>query len=236
MFFTKNKWIMDLVLSLAILLVGFEGGRIYESRTVQLSDVTTGVSNCGDVGDVVAAGMDTPWSELPQVSIPEKVAPAWSYGPEDAALVVDVYLDYQCPYSQEYLRVVFPKLVEMAEDGELQLVIHDYPLQFHENAIQAAQATRCAAGLGQYQEYVMALIADPDVADVGEPAQEIGMEIDILMACMQEQAEAVIMDSTAGEGAGIKATPTTVINGRAISGALPWEVFERLLQEAKSAP
>ena len=236
MFFTKNKWMLDLVLSLAILLVGFEGGRIYESRTVQAGVITAGTANCGDAGDVAVEGLDVPWSELPELSIPDEVVPVWSYGPEDAALVVDVYLDYQCPYSQEYLRVVFPKLVEMAEDGELQLVIHDYPLQFHENAIQAAQATRCAAGLGQYQEYVMALIADPDVADVGEPAQEIGMERDILMACMQEQAEAVIMDSTAGEGAGIKATPTTVINGRAISGALPWEVFERLLQEAKSAP
>ncbi len=27
-------------------------------------------------------------------------------------------------------------------------------------------------------------------------------------------------------------TPTTMINGRAIVGALPWETFERLLSEA----
>ncbi|MBC8507779.1 MAG: thioredoxin domain-containing protein, partial [Chloroflexi bacterium] len=151
MFFTKNKWLMDLVLSLAILLVGFEGGRIYESRSTQAGLVTTGAAKCGDAGGVLspegmskgsvpAAGLDTYWSELPEVNIPDEVVPAWSYGPEDAALVVDVYLDYQCPYSQEYLRVVFPKLVQMADGGELQLVIHDYPLQFHENAMPAAQA------------------------------------------------------------------------------------------------
>ena len=233
MFFTKNKWIMDLVLSLAILVVGFEGGRIYQSRAAPAGVITTGTTNCGDVGDVVAAGLDTPWSELPEVNIPDKVVPVWSYGSVHAMLVVDVYLDYQCPYSQEYLRAVFPKLVQMADDGELQLAIHDYPLKFHENAMQAAQATRCAAALGQYQEYVIALIADPDVADVGKPAQEIGLERDMLMACMQEQAEAVIDDFAAGEGAGITATPTTVINGRAIAGALPWEVFERLFEEAK---
>jgi protein-disulfide isomerase len=233
MFFTKNKWVMDLVLSLAILVVGFEGGRMYESRAAQAGVATTGSANCGNVGDVVAAGLDTPWSELQEVSISDEVVPAWSYGPEDAALVVDVYLDLQCPYSQEYLRTVFPKLVQMAEDGELQLVIHDYPLPFHENAKPAAQATRCAAGLGQYQEYVMVLIEDPDAGNVEKAAREIGLDLDSLMACMQEQAEAVIEDFAAGEGAGITATPTTVINGRAIAGALPWEVFERLFKEAK---
>ena len=236
MFFTKNKWMLDLVLSLAILLVGFEGGRIYESRTVQAGAIATGTPNCGDAGDVAAIGLDTPWSDLPQVSIPDEVVPAWSYGLEDAALVVDVYLDYQCPYSQEYLHAIFPKLVQLAKDAELQLAIHDYPLPFHENAMPAAQAVRCAAAVGKYQEYVEALIEDPDVENVEGAAREIGLERDNLMACMQEQAEAVIMDFTAGEGAGITATPTTVINGRAISGALPWEVFERLLQEAKSAP
>jgi len=233
MFFTKNKWIMDLVLSLAILFVGFEGGRIYESRTAQAGVITAEPTNCGDVGDVAAAGLDTPWSELPEVSIPDEVVPAWSYGAEDATLVVDVYLDYQCPYSQEYLRAVFPKLVQMAGDGELQLVIHDYPLQFHENAMQAAQATRCAAGIGKYQEYVMALIDDPDAGNVEGAAREISLEKDTLLACMGEQAEAVIADFKAGEGAGITATPTTVINGRAIVGALSWDVFERLFEEAK---
>ena len=230
MFFTKNKWIMDLVLSLAILVVGFEGGRMYESRTVQAGELTMGVSNCGDVA---AAGINTPWSEFPEVTIPAEAVPAWSYGAEDATLLVDVYLDYQCPYSQEYMRAVFPKLVQMAEDGELQLFIHDYPLQFHENAMPAAQATRCTAGIGKYQEYVMALIEDPDTGDIEGAAREIGLEKETLLACMQEQAEAVIADFTASEGAGITATPTTVINGRAIAGALPWEVFERLLEEAK---
>jgi len=230
MFFTKNKWIMDLVLSLAILVVGFESGRMYESRTVQAEVITTGTANCGDVA---TAGMDTPWAELPQVTIPDEAVPAWSYGAEDATLQVDVYLDYQCPYSQEYMRAVFPKLAQMTEDGELQLVIHNYPLQYHENAMQAAQATRCAAGLGQYQEYVMALIEDPDVGDIEGAAREIGLDGDSLMACMDEQADAVIADFETGEEAGITATPTTVINGRAIAGALPWEVFERLFEEAK---
>ena len=233
MFFTKNKWLMDLVLSLAILLVGFEGGRIFESRTVQGDMITTGATNCGDVGGVPTASINAPWSELPEVIIPSVVVPVWSHGPEDAALVVDVYLDYQCPYSQEYLRAVFPKLVLMADDGELQLVIHDYPLQFHENAMPAAKATRCAAGAGKYQEYVMALIEDPDVGDIEGAAREIGLEKDTLIACMQEQAEMVVADFTAGEGAGITATPTTAINGRAIAGALPWDVFERLFEEAK---
>ncbi len=232
MFFTKNKWIMDLALSLAILIVGFEGGRIYESRSVPAGLITTGAANCGDIGDVAAVGLDTPWPELPEVTIPGQVVPAWSYGAEDSVLLIDVYLDYQCPYSQEYLRAVFPKLVQMAEDGELQLVIHDYPLQFHENAMPAAQATRCAAGVGKYQEYVMALIEDPDAGNVEKAAREIGLERDTLMACLGEQAEAVIADFEAGEGAGITATPTTVINGRAIAGALPWEIFERLLEEA----
>jgi len=243
MFFTKNKWIMDLVLSLAILVVGFEGGRIYENRATQTELRTAGVTNCGDASGVLSmskggdptAGLNTPWSELPAVTIPVEVVPVWSHGPEDADLVVDVYLDYQCPYSQEYLHTIFPKLVEMAEDGELLLAIHDYPLPFHENAMPAAQAARCMAGIGEYQEYILSLVENPDVGDIVGTAREIGLEWDVLAVCMDEQAEAVAADFEAGAGAGITATPTTVINGRAIAGALPWEVFERLFEEAKDS-
>jgi len=224
-----------LALSLAILVVGFEGGRIFESRTVQGNMITTGVANCGDASADPTAGLTTPWSELPAVTIPGEVIPAWSHGPEDAALVVDVYLDYQCPYSQEYLRAVFPKLVGMADDGELRLVIHDFPLQFHENAMPAAQAARCAAGEGKYQEYVMALIESLDAEDIEGAAREIELDWDALAACMEEQAEVVTTDFELGTGAGITATPTTVINERAIAGALPWEVFERLFEEARGA-
>ncbi|MBC8507898.1 MAG: thioredoxin domain-containing protein [Chloroflexi bacterium] len=239
MFFTKNKWMIDLVLSLAILFVGFEGGRIYESRTTQsvasvpsAAGGTYDAANCGS-GRSADVGVETPWKELPVVTIPDEVVPAWSSRPEDAALVVDVYLDYQCPYSQEYLRTVFPKLVQMAESGELQLVIHDYPLQFHENAMPAAQAARCVAEIGEYQEYILALIADPNLRNIEEAARGIDLDWSSLAACMEEQVEAVMADFEAGEEAGITATPTTVINGRAIAGALPWEVFERLLEEAK---
>ena len=238
MFFTKNKWMIDLVLSLAILFVGFEGGRIYESRTTQsvasvpsAAGGTYDAANCGS-GRSADVGVETPWKELPVVTIPDEVVPAWSSRPEDAALVVDVYLDYQCPYSQEYLRTVFPKLVQMAESGELQLVIHDYPLQFHENAMPAAQAARCAAGMGKYQEYVMALIENSGASDVEGAAREIGLDWDRLSACMERQADVVSADFDAGAKAGITATPTTVINGRAIAGALPWDVFERLFEEA----
>ena len=252
MFFTKNKWIIDLLLSLAILFVGFEGGRIYENRSIQAVLVTTGAAKCGDAGGVLspaggvqskgmskgsvpAAGLDTYWSELSEVTLPSEVIPVWSHGPEDAALLVDVYLDYQCPYSQEYLRAVFPKLVQLADGGELLLVIHDYPLQFHENAMPAAQAVRCAAGIGEYQEYVLALIESLDAGDIEGAANGIGLDWGSLMACMGGQTEAVMADFEAGEEAGITATPTTVINGRAIAGALPWEVFERLFEEANDS-
>jgi len=235
MFFTKNKWIMDLVLSLAILLVGFEGGRIYESRTVQGNMITTGATNCGDANADLTAGLNTPWSELPAVTIPGEVVPVWSHGTGDAALVVEVYLDYQCPYSQEYLRTVFPKLVGMADDGELQLVIHDYPLQFHENAMPAAQAARCVAEIGEYQKFVLALIEVPDLRNIEGVARRIGLDWGSLAACMEEQVEAVMVDFEAGEDAGITATPTTVINGHAIAGAFPWEVFERLFEEANDS-
>ncbi len=235
MFFTKNKWIIDLVLSLAILFVGFEGGRIYENRSTQAGLITAGAANCGETRADSTASLDTPWSALPAVTIPSDVVPTWSHGSEEAALVVDVYLDYQCPYSQEYLRTVFPKLVQMADGGELKLVIHDYPLQFHENALPAAQAVRCMAEIGEYQEFVLALIEIPDVRNIEGAARGIGLDWGSLTACMEEQVEAVTADFEAGKEAGITATPTTVINGHAIAGAFPWDVFERLFEEATDA-
>jgi len=241
MFFTKNKWIMDLVLSLAILFVGFEGGRIYESRTTQPAATVLGTAegtydaaaNCGG-NHSADVGVETPWKELPVVAIPDEVIPAWSYGAEDALLVVDVYLDYQCQYSQQYLRTIFPNLVKMAEAGALRLAVHDFPLEFHENAIEAAGAVRCAAKEGEYLTYVSALIQDAEAADLETPAEQVGLDASALKECAEQQNKAVMADFEAGQIAGISGTPTTVINAHAIAGALPWDVFERLFEEAKS--
>jgi len=244
----KFKWLidswLDILLSLAILLTGFAGGVVAESKIgvynrlneKNIAQVTTNAppSACAGTGSFA---LDVPWDELPTISLANdhSLSPAFIYGP-DGPLRVQVFLDYECLFSQEWVKTVLPKLLER---DDVRLEFYDFPLPFHPDAEEAAQAGRCAAYQGHYTEFLTALA---DYGTTNEKAITLaagaaGLDVEKLLQCLPTQESNVKMNLRAAQEANIGGTPTTLINGRAVVGALPWETFERLIKEAeKGAP
>jgi protein-disulfide isomerase len=66
-------------------------------------------------------------------------------GDPKAPLTMMEYADYQCPFCRQFHQQTYEQIVKNYVDtGQLRYTARDLPLDFHPNAMGAAQAARCA--------------------------------------------------------------------------------------------
>ncbi len=157
-----------------------------------------------------------------------------SRGPEDAAVVMVEFSDFQCPYCQR----VTNTLADLMEryDGQIRFVYKDYPLPSHPEAFKAAEAGNCAHEQGKFWEFHDKLFASQGSLDVGSLkmyAGELELDSDSFSHCLDDgrYSERVQQDLRIGQQYGVSSTPTVFINGRAVTGAVSIETFDTIIQE-----
>ena len=92
-------------------------------------------------------------------------------GDKNAPLTVVEFTDYQCPFCQRFHVTSYPDLKKNYIDtGKVRFYSRDLPLDFHANAMRAAQAARCANDQGQYWKMREIMSANPDKLDLAQPA------------------------------------------------------------------
>jgi protein-disulfide isomerase len=121
--------------------------------------------------------------------------------------------------------------------GRVRLIFKDLPLPSHELARPAHEAARCAGSLGRYWPYHDKLFANQPAFQRGDLlryAAEVGLPRDTFTKCLDTHqfAAAVEADVEQARALGVRGTPTFVVNGRVVSGALPVEDFRTLINEA----
>jgi protein-disulfide isomerase len=121
--------------------------------------------------------------------------------------------------------------------GKVRLAFKDFPLAFHEGALPAAEAARCAAEHGRFWEYHdLLFMAQPAFsrADLLAYAERLGLPRAGFAACLDggRHREAVRSDVAEGRAAGVRGTPTFFVNGRRFVGAHPVEAFREAVQDA----
>ena len=164
----------------------------------------------------------------------------WSGG-KDAAVTVIEFSDFQCPYCRAAETSV--KEVRSKYGERVKFVYMDFPLGFHEHAMDAARAARCAGEQDKFWQYHDALFADQSklaVADLKGKAAKLGLDTKKFAECFdkQEPDAAIKADQAQGVKLGITGTPTFYINGRVMSGAQPANKFAEVIDEelAKGQP
>jgi protein-disulfide isomerase len=181
----------------------------------------------------------------PTEPVKVKLPPALFLGKADAPVTLVEFTDYQCPYCNRFDRDTLPELVKKYVDtGKLKFIPMDFPLEFHKNAMKAAQATRCAGDQDKYWPMRDALLRDPKVVEEGSFAargKTIGLDEKQFQACMDDQKHAAAIKAMmeAAQSAGISGTPSFIIapsgetlDGIKIVGAMPLPIFEEKIREA----
>jgi protein-disulfide isomerase len=121
--------------------------------------------------------------------------------------------------------------------GKVRIVAKDFPLAFHEGALPAAEAARCAGEQGRFWEYHdMLYLAQPAFSrsDLVGYAARLGLARDPFAACLESgrQREPVKADVAEGRAAGVRGTPTFFVNGRRLVGAQPLDAFREAVEDA----
>lgn len=182
-----------------------------------------------------------PIAEAPVTDSPQFVrydVPSDGYpaiGPDDAPITIVEFSDYQCPYCQRWHAQVYEPLLA-AYPGKIKFVYRHFPLtSIHPDAFDAAQAAMCAGEQDAYWQYHEMLFSSSSLGSAiyTQYAQDLSLNLDDFNTCLAEEkySDKIEADTDFAVELGIRSTPTFFINGLAIVGAQPLDVFKQVIDK-----
>ena len=153
-------------------------------------------------------------------------------GSDSAPIRIVEFSDFQCPFC----RRVQPTLQKLQDEygDKIQWSFKDLPLiSIHPDAHKAAQAARCAGDQGKFWEYRAALFEAQQISDAlhDQTVADLSLDKAAFDACLESgtHSAAVDADLEEAQSLGLNGTPAFVINGVILSGALPFEAFQEVI-------
>ena len=210
-------------------LVGYTAwGSGTSGGAVQSSQIANQTS-----GQVVEAPVAT---EAPQfIRYDVSSEDAYTIGPENAPITIVEFGDFQCPYCRRWHEQVYESLLD-SYPGQIRIIYRHLPLtSIHPDAFSAAEAAMCAGEQDAFWQYHEKLFSSETLgAEVyTQYAQELNLDMTAFEACMTDHRyqEAIQKDSDFAINLGISSTPTFFINGLALVGAQPLDVFKQVIDK-----
>src|SRR5215469_7379278 len=178
-------------------------------------------------------------------------------GNPNAKVVVISYDDFECPYCSAVHKTLFPALLNEYKD-RVAFIYKDFPLSGHPWAVHAAIDANCLGGQSQdaywdFADYVHShqeafnsekgpekQFAALDQIALSE-ANKFKLDSAKLESCVKAQKDDAEKASLKeGDALGVDGTPTLVVNGQMLTGALPMaelrQVFDKALEQAGVPP
>ena len=157
-------------------------------------------------------------------------------GSEDAPITIVEFSDYECPYCRQWHSEVYSQLLDTYGD-QIRFVYRDFPLEsIHVNAKPAAEAANCANEQGVFWDYhdklfSMELGLSPEAYQ--EYASQLELDEEAFQECMESgrYQQEVQSDFDFAANLGVRSTPTFFINGIAVVGAQPFEIFQQVIEK-----
>lgn len=161
-----------------------------------------------------------------------------SIGVKEAAVTIIEFSDFQCPYCRESHGILKHLLQDYR--NEVRLVFKHLPLDIHAEAFTSARAAFCAGAQGLFWQYHDALFTAPALSSEGfsRAAADLGLSLPRFKACVGSEASsaAVRKDMREAQQMGINSTPTFIVNGKLLRGAIGFEEFKAVIErELKAA-
>ena len=164
-------------------------------------------------------------------------------GNPNAAVTIVEYSDFQCPFCRQAYKMIEEQVMKDYGD-KVRLVYKNFPLtNIHPWAESAALASACArqqspAGFWKMYDYFFqnqeTIDADNLKAKAEDAVRGAGLDVDKFDACFDNQsaAESLKADDDEATALGINSTPTFFVNGRKLEGAVPYESFKAVIDQA----
>lgn len=175
--------------------------------------------------------------KLPAPATPASLGPesedgSPAKGPPKAAVTIVEFSDFECPFCaqvQDTLRQIMERY-----GGEVRLVFKHLPSEGHRHSLAAARAAYCAGEQDRFWQFHDALFASRNLSPqtFGEIAARLGLRREKFDVCVSGEASrtAVVRDIELAQRHRIDSTPSFLINGKLVKGALTFAGFQTIIE------
>ncbi|PJA94146.1 MAG: disulfide bond formation protein DsbA, partial [Candidatus Komeilibacteria bacterium CG_4_9_14_3_um_filter_37_5] len=159
----------------------------------------------------------------------------------NAKVVMVEFSDYECPFCARHHETML-QIMNQYKD-QVAWVFRHFPLDsIHPQARPAALAAECANEQDKFWEYSDAIYKDQDKLSGGisflqQVAKQLKLNESKFNDCLSSAKYQSKVDADYQEGIanGVSGTPGTFIAGQLIKGAVPFESFKQIIDQALNA-
>lgn len=181
-------------------------------------------------------------------SLPPLQAQGYVHGSPTAPIEVIEFADFECPGCGQFATITEPDVrTRLINTGQVRFRFMDYPLPNHKNTMDAHLAAACANDQGKFWEMHDLIFQNQDRWNgeatgrprgvLGDLARRLSLDMSKYDACMDAETHRSQIEANQREGERrqVGVTPTFIIAGKLIPGALPYDRFKKLVDEAIAA-
>lgn len=153
-------------------------------------------------------------------------------GASKAAVTIVEFSDFECPFCAQVQDTL--KQIMERYGGEVRLVFKHLPSEGHRHSLAAARAAYCAGEQDRFWQFHDALFATRNLSPevLSEIGARLGLGREKFAACLSGEASrtAVVKDIELARRYRIDSTPSFLINGKLVRGALAFADFQNLIE------
>jgi protein-disulfide isomerase len=209
---------------------------IDEEVTKAKALVGRGVPRAKIYDEIMKDAKGPPPAEKKDVPAPGKDNPV--KGAAGAKVVIQEFSDFQCPFCKR----VGPTMDQIMQEygGKVKVVWRNVPLDFHADAPLAAEAAyeaftqKGSEAFWKFHDKLFEKQPEIKQPTLEAIAQEIGLDMGKFKAALANHTHKAMIDKDkqVASQAGIQGTPAFTINGYFVSGAQPFQQFDKLIKLA----
>ncbi len=168
------------------------------------------------------------------LELDDGVSPA--KGSTKPAVTIVEFSDFECPFCSEVQNTL--KQLMQTYGKDVRLVFKHMPLEGHRNSLPAARAAYCAAEQDRFWQFHDALFASRNLSAAlfEEIANDLGLGLPKFRACLDSEHSrtAIVKDIETARLFRIESTPSFIINGKLIKGAVSFADFQKIIERELS--
>ena len=157
-------------------------------------------------------------------------------GSTNPRVTIVEFSDFECPFCNQ-VQSTLKQIVE-SYGRDVRLVFKHLPLEGHRNSFQAARAAYCAAEQDRFWQFHDALFSTRDLSPpvLEKIASDLGLAPARFQTCFnsEQSRAAIVKDLEAAKLFRIDSTPSFIVNGKLIKGALSFADFQRIIEQELS--
>jgi protein-disulfide isomerase len=168
------------------------------------------------------------------LELDDRLSPA--KGTAKPAVTIVEFSDFECPFCRQ-VQDTLKQIIEQYP-GDVRLVFKHLPSDGHRNSLLAARAAYCAGEQDRFWQFHDALFGARDLSAEGlnELVNRLGLGRDKFAECLgaERSRTAVVKDVEMAKRYHVDSTPSFLINGKLVKGALSVADFQTLIERELS--